>query len=136
MKFNNRGWSFQEMLIIMVLLIGCLLLVTFYVYRLYSQIDNKEKDKFSKDRFYYEKFEHQLKKTAEYYVENIYLGEVSSSFIITMSDLNDVEILSKYKEDIDCNGYVKVAKYNGNYDYDPYLKCDNYKTKNYETIYE
>lgn len=142
MKLNNRGWSFHEMLVIMIILIGCLLMATFYIFRLYSQLEGDNINTVEENKIEeinneknYEEYENDLKKSAKYYIENVYEGELSSLFIITLTELKKEDLLTEYN-DYNCNGYVKVAQYNEEYDYNPYLNCDQYTTKDYNDIYE
>lgn len=143
MKLNNKGWSFKEMLAIMLVLVICLLLATFYVYRLYSQIDKpiiqeenniKKEQEQKENKPSYQDLEIKLKEQAIYYIENIFNGEISSMFIITLNDLKEEGLIDDNFND--CDGYVKVMIGEDKHEYDPYLKCDNYESKNYSDIYE
>lgn len=142
MKLNNRGWSLREMLFFMLILIVCLLIATFYLFRLYSQLDSDkenfvEENKIEeiKNEKNYEEYEKDLKKSARHYIENLYEGELSSQFVISITELKEENLLTEYS-DYNCKGYITVFENNEEYDYKPYLNCDDYKTKDYNELYE
>ena len=81
----------------------------------------------------YVKMENNLVKTAKKYL-GLYPG-------FYPKDENDVILTSKllkskgYDTNLskNCKGYVIIKKKSSFYNYEPYIKCDNYKTSGYKT---
>ena len=81
----------------------------------------------------YVKLEDKLETSVKKYVDAKFLYPTGSDTIkITSSELiaNDYLDELKFEDDI-CEGYV-IVSYNGVYNYDTYIKCNNYKTTGYK----
>ena len=105
------------------LLISCLVVLTFLGFKL--------KDKNLK----YRELEKKLENAAEKYVEAYsYYPQGEDNLKIMVDDLISSDIIKK--EDLDKNhcsdAYVIVYLKDMVYEFDSYLKCDDYTTKNYE----
>ena len=105
------------------LLIGCLGVLTFLGFKL------KDKD------LKYRELEKKLENAAEKYVEAYsYYPQGEDKLKITWDDLVSSDIIKK--EDLDedqcTDAYVVVYLKDMVYEFDSYLKCENYTTKNYK----
>ncbi len=83
----------------------------------------------------YEKVEEKLTEATKQYVDKRFLyPEKNESLKVTLEELQGENILASLQsEDSDeCNGYTIIKNKNGIFNYDSYIKCDKYKTKNYE----
>ena len=121
MKLNNRGWSLKEEIILSGILLFCLLVATFYIISFYSGVSEVSKP-------VYKELEEKIEKAAIKYV-NMY-GENN---VITSEVLEDNNLLTSFidsKREY-CKGYVLIK----NDTYDPYIKCNEYKTKNFDDKY-
>ena len=79
----------------------------------------------------YERLENVLENTTQKYVEDKLELEKGTT-VIKSEELMDEEYLTELKVNEDnCIGYV-VVEYNSDKEYKGYIKCNNYKTKNYD----
>lgn len=80
----------------------------------------------------YKELEFNLKESAEKYVELEFLYPEEGQILeIKLEDIIKSGIIKELKyNDEACDGYVKLT-YNGVYNYESYIKCPNYQTKNY-----
>lgn len=80
----------------------------------------------------YKELEFNLKETAEKYVEIEFLyPEEGDTLIIKAEDMITKGLMKEltYKKET-CTGYVELTL-NGVYNYESFIKCDNYETKGY-----
>jgi len=81
----------------------------------------------------YNKLEEKLVSSAKKYVDAKFLYPTGSDTVkVTSTEMIDNDYLDIliYEDDI-CEGYV-IVSFDGVYNYDGYIKCDNYKTSGYE----
>ena len=79
----------------------------------------------------YKEAEVSIVSSAKKYVEDKSI-EIDTPVKFTKEEL-DSELEEKTKELLSkCEAYVKVEKKKSTYDYKGYIKCDKYKTRNYE----
>jgi|GEM_PF-2129436 len=121
MKLNNRGWSLSEEIILMVILFICLLVATYYIIVFYNSVAKNSEN-------IYTELENKIRKGAIKYT-NTY-GQYS---VITSEMLTDESLLPSFIDNQGeyCVGYVLII----NDIYNPYIKCDNYTTKNFNDKY-
>ncbi len=80
----------------------------------------------------YKDLETKISAAAKKYVELKFLyPEEGQVITIELKDMIENEVISdlSYEEE-SCDGYVKLS-YNGIYNYNSFIKCDNYVTKGY-----
>lgn len=137
MKLNNHGWGLNEMLILMAVLLSFLLVAIFFV----IQLSNALGDTFQTmhGKVTYTDVEDTIKAAATSYINEFYEYEIGSGTItVTTENLIKYEILdaSKLKptdEKSSCKGYVLVSKDKEALLFAPYITCDNYETKGYQS---
>ncbi len=80
----------------------------------------------------YEALEEKLESVAKSYVDQNFLYP-SSSIVVTYEELKSSGMIDELKvDDEECDGYEVVSHVNNTFKYKAYVKCDNYKTKNYD----
>ena len=80
----------------------------------------------------YKNLETKLSEAAKKYVELKFLYPEDGQIItINLEDMLEAEVINDltYEEET-CTGYVELS-YNGVYNYDAFIKCNNYVTKGY-----
>ena len=119
MRLNNKGWGLRQMLFISSLLLITLLVVAYYVYALYNQLDIG-------DAKQYANLESKLEIAALRYDT---VNATSDNYQVNLSQLKVLGYISDFTDDsgYDCDGYVLV---NGE-DYNAYISCRNYSTSGY-----
>lgn len=82
----------------------------------------------------YEELENKIEEATKKYVDQKFLyPEKGDTLKITFQELRDNDVIDSLNiEEEECNGYVIVSKKEEVYQYDPYIKCANYKTKKYQ----
>lgn len=155
MKLDNRGWGYRDMIIYSCLILGCLLVATFYINRLYNELENSNNDNSSIvnnqqsvdnnendtgktdddvvfDITYYHMLETKLYNATLNYVDNgkidtsVDLNTVSSDILINNGYLNNFVDQKGNK----CTGYSHVIKQNNDYNVKSYIYCNDYSTDN------
>ena len=123
MKLDKHGWGLAELLIMSSILFILLLIVTYYIYIFYNQLD-------ANDGTQYYNLEARLKTAAVLYAKN----RNSSNGDVSLHDLKKAGYIDSFtdKNDYDCNGYVI---YNGDR-FDSYIRCPNFTSENYNRKYE
>lgn len=117
MRLNKKGFGLQQMLILSAVLIIFLLFIAYYIFVLYSGLDESIASQ-------YALMETRIQKAAIEYANNY-----EHSNIVTLKELQEVEYLDFFTDSNDdsCDGYVVI----GDREYKPYIKCQNYTTKGY-----
>lgn len=89
---------------------------------------------FNKKNKFYKDMEKDLEVACEKYVDHSFLyPEEGKSLKVTYATLKDNGFIEKLKVDKDeCDGYVVVKSNDIVYTYHGYIKCPEYKTKNYK----
>ncbi|MGM9834581.1 MAG: hypothetical protein ACI31M_02220 [Bacilli bacterium] len=136
LKLNNKGWGMSTMIVCTSLILVALLITSFYVIRLYSQIDDitdssnsTEEEKI--DYSVYHKMETDLGNGAVNYLKELSINLNDLSYNITYETLKTHNFVNKFvdiKTNKECIGYVVV---DNNYRYDAFIKCDSYETEGY-----
>lgn len=126
MKLNNKGWGLKEMVIVSILLFLCLFIASYYIYVLYNRLT-------SNDYSQYFNLEHKLKNAAANYIID-YSIDLDDKASISLSEIRKKRYLISFEDEDgnDCSGYVII-------DYGsikPYIKCNNYTTEDYQSIYD
>ena len=159
MKLNNNGWGFIEFFAFLVIFIGCLF-ATFAGLKKFGLVDEnnqfvkdfsnvtlfkpstneekeeKEKDKDKKIVSYAELQENMVSATKEYIKEYYDNNLGVDTLNIRVSQLKKNGFLKELKDNSgkNCSGYVSVyVDDNSEIKYDPYMKCNEYKTQGYES---
>ncbi len=82
----------------------------------------------------YEELETKLETAVKQYVDQKFLyPELNNSIKIKFQEIKDEKILEELKTDNDeCDGYVVVKNNKDVFEYHTYIRCNDYKTKNYD----
>lgn len=112
MKVISVVWG----LILVLLVIG--LTVIGFVYKHESEV--------------YKEYEELLVKQATSYVEDRSMYPDESLKITDDEMLDDGYLETTYVNGHDCSSYVMVLKSGETYDFEPFIRCGNYKTKGYQ----
>jgi len=132
---NNKGWGTKDvMMTICVMAIA--VLTTMIIYNrnfkdLFEGTSNKES--VPTIEYNYVKAENQIENAAKDYckerfqnIEDIPLMSLSYKFLKEKGYIESLDA-----NDESCNGYVTIKSQNGKIIYDPYIKCENYRTEGY-----
>lgn len=121
LKLNNKGWGMKEMIIISLILFICLFIASYYIYVLYNRL-------ISNDNSEYYTLEVKLKNAASKYIID-YNVNTNDPIAITLSELRKKRYILIFEDDNSnaCDGYVLIK----NYDYTPYITCNDYTTDGY-----
>lgn len=127
-KLNNKGWGLSSMIVYTCIILIALLIATFYVIALYSDLD---KNLYGSANSYHEQ-EENLKNNAIKYIKSRTKGD--GNYTITYGILKENNYIGKIqdnKTNNECDGYVKIEVKDYNYEAKSYLKCDSYVTEGY-----
>lgn len=130
LKLNNKGWGLSSMVFYTSIILVALLVATFYVIALYSDLDRNLYDSNNDSTF--KTYEEDLKNNALNYI--IARTFEDGNYTITYDVLKNNSYLEKIidsKTNNECDGYVKVNVKDSNYEAKSYLKCDSYVTEGY-----
>lgn len=130
LKLNNKGWGLSSMVFYTSIILVALLVATFYVIALYSDLDRNLYDSNNDSTF--KTYEEDLKNNALNYI--IARTFEDGNYTITYYVLKNNSYLEKItdsKTNNECDGYVKVNVKDSNYEAKSYLKCDSYVTEGY-----
>jgi competence protein ComGF len=128
---NNKGWGLQEMLILMLILIGALI-ISYAI--LVSNLGYLVKEDTSSEfLLQYKAYENELEEAAKKYVTDNYSNRGDDFLVISYFSLKDKKYIAKMMDpnrNIECDGYVEVRANN----YEGFLNCSgSYKTIGYDT---
>lgn len=129
LKLNNKGWGLSSMIVYTSIILVALLVATFYVIALYSDIDRNLYG--NRNNSFYE-YEEKLKNSAVKYMKS--RTNEDGQYTITYDVLRNsdyIERITDNKTSNECDGYVKIDIKDSNYDAKSYLKCDSYITEGY-----
>lgn len=129
-KLNNKGWGLSSMIVYTTIILIALLVATFYVIALYSDLDKNLYG--SSNKKVYEESEERLKNNAIKYIKARTYD--NGNYVVTYEILKNANYIDKIvdnKTDNECDGYIKVEVNNSLYKAKSYLKCDNYVTEGY-----
>lgn len=132
---DNKGWGLRSMIIYSTIIIIALLIATFYVIALYSELDrnikSNKQDNTIIDKKQYEEYERKLEEATINYIDNCNcIDDNTSTMRISYDTLVDKNYINSIKDD--CSGYVDVYLQSENISTKAYLKCSNYITEGYE----
>lgn len=132
---NNRGWGTKDVMMT-ICVMAVAVLTTMIIYNrnfkdLFEGDSNQESTQIVE--YNYIKVEKQIENAAKEYCKNTFnetkdipLMSVSYNFL---KSKGYIDSLSTNNEN--CNGYVTIKSQNKEIIYDPYIKCENYKTEGY-----
>ena len=82
----------------------------------------------------YEDLENKLEESAKQYVDQKFLyPEANQNIKITLEELKREEFIDNLNvDDEECDGYEIVSHDGSTFQYKAYIKCSDYKTKNYD----
>ena len=129
-KLNNKGWGLSSMVVYTTIILIALLVATFYVIALYSDLDNTLYGNSNKKL--YEESEEKLENNAIKYIKARTYDD--GNYVVTyeiLKNANYVEKIIDNKTNKECDGYVKVEVNNSLFKANSYLKCDSYVTEGY-----
>lgn len=127
-KLNNEGWGLSSMIAYTSIILIALLVATFYVIALYSNLDE---NLYSSNNSFHED-EEKLKNSAIKYIKSRTNDDGSYTITYDVLRNNDyIEKITDSKTNNECDGYVKVGVKDNNYEAKSYLKCDSYVTEGY-----
>lgn len=126
---NNKGYGLKEIMFFLCVMFVAIL-VTMFVYN--KNFKNLfEGENLSDKDYNYQNVEEELESSAKEYYSKTFSAEEASSIpmmIVTSKTLKEKNYLSSFDEN--CTGYV-IVKNEKKVSYEPYIKCDNYKTDGY-----
>ncbi len=135
---NQNGWGLKDF-ILLVSVMFIALIITMFIYQkdiktLFSGSSQTENQKTYKD------LELELKVAAQKYQNVNYQGNIESTETIVLpykllKENKYIDKLIDIKNSSECDGYVKFIKHQAQIDYEPYIKCSNYKTKGFNQTY-
>lgn len=145
---NNKGFGLNEMIIYSTIILVFLLIATFYVISLYSEINsdgikkselptnenvvtetNSSKDSVKEELPNYLSYEQELESASFNYLEDNEMV-VNNEMRLEYDNLLNSGYVSKMNDN--CSGYVIVYPQDNNFSVKSYIKCDNYMTEGYE----
>lgn len=129
-KLNNKGWGLSSMIVYTSIILIALLIATFYVIALYSDLDKNIYGNSNNKSF--ENSEEKLKSNAIKYIKA--RTNEDGNYIVTYDMLKNADYIEKITDDKtnnECDGYVKINIKDYNYEANSYLKCDSYVTEGY-----
>lgn len=120
MKLDNHGWGTKEMILISCALLLGLAFVAFSIYRLYNSVETIAPQ--------YGILERTIKSDAVKYTKSN--GKKS---VITLKELKNSGYIEVFTDinDNPCDGYVLIR----DNEYLPYISCEYYRTKGYDSKY-
>lgn len=121
MKLNKKGWGTVEMLLLSAGIFIALLVVVYFISKLYGSFDASISNR------KYADIETKLASAAKKYVieNNV---NVNGNIIIYSETLQALGYISALEDN--CSGYVDVSRVDLINTYKAYISCDNYKTRN------
>lgn len=131
-KINNEGWGLGVMITFLGVFFVAIVMVV-YISNKYdigiknTYVINEEKNNTNQNN--YNVYETLIKEKAIIYQENYYPNISNNDKFYT--NINNLD-LDKEITNI-CSGYVEFGKNDDSYYYYPYIKCQNYKTKGYQS---
>ena len=134
---NNQGWGLRIMLFFCIILISFIFVAAFIVNKNFESIAPKNE---YEEKYNYFDLEVKMVNATKKYMNDNYTNIVSDIEIPvklkTLISKNYLAPIKDYYTKKECNGYVIFIRKNNNIEYDPYLKCDGYKTNGYDSIYD
>lgn len=130
LRLNNKGWGLSSMVAYTSIILLALLVATFYVIALYSDLDRNLYGNSNNNSFY--DIEEKLKNSAIKYMKS--RTSEDGNYTITYDILINSDYIEKItdnKTNNECDGYVKIDIKDYNYEAKSYLKCDSYITEGY-----
>lgn len=134
---NNKGWGFRQFLIAGAVLFIALIITTFFVIRLYSNLPNLSS--IIMESFTYEEIENNLDYMSIKYINEYYDQEITTGVIVVSTDnllkyniIIEKDLINTDNKDL-CSGYSLIRKENGELTSKSYIKCDNYTTEGYQS---
>ena len=141
MKLNNKGWGLSFLIIVGTLFLLILIFVSLSIRSMTHQVKYDDKDDKNKssenmtiDDGLYEPLELVLKRAGESYTidNSSEIDNISDHLIVTFQDLKlrgYIESLADPNGTGNCDGYVFIKH---DYSVQSFIKCDSYKTTNYD----
>lgn len=123
MKLNNHGWGYRQMIIMSAILLIFLLFAAYNIFALYNNLDVSEAT-------IYANLEGKLTMAAAGYINERELHD--QTVILSLRDLSKEISAFEDGEGRSCSGYVIYE----NNEYNAYIDCPEYTTKNYNKNYE
>ena len=141
MKLNNNGWGLSEMIVFSAILIIALFFVVFYSFQ-FKKEDTIEPTKQTtnesiQESITYPTIENKIREATRTYMQKYYDGIISGEITIPTSNLIYNHLLEendlKTSDKDTCDGYALVyKKENQDYEIEAYIKCNNYKTNEFQ----
>ncbi|MBR5662038.1 MAG: hypothetical protein IKX00_00115 [Bacilli bacterium] len=141
MKLDNRGWGLGFLIVIGALFLLILIFVSLRIRALTHQTksdDKSDKNKTNEnttiDSSLYETLEQVLKRAGESYTINnsSLIDNIDDHITVDYEELKSsgyIESLADPSGNGNCDGYVFIKN---DYSVQPFIKCSNYKTTNYD----
>lgn len=125
MKLNKNGWGYKEMFLMSSILLIFLLIAAYNIYALYNELG-------ASDAVIYVELENKMQLASVRYINDNNLK--NDRVTVSLSQLKEEGYISAFKDSdgYDCNGYLIYENYN----YNAYIKCPNYISKNYSSFNE
>ena len=141
MKLNNKGWGLGTMLIGVTIILFFLITAVFFSLRLNRMLEqnivnNDLENNVDYTSYYVDKLNDMIVASNNYIKDNNLELDSGSYIKVDLSTLVALNYLNDVVDPVSersCIGYTLTTKSVDNIiDIEPYLKCDNYRSKGYE----
>jgi len=134
---NQNGWGLKDF-ILLVAIMFIALIITMFVYQ--KDIKTLFSGSVEENKKTYHDLELELKVAAQKYQNVNYQGNIESMETIVLpykllKENKYIDKITDIKNSSECDGYVKFIRHQAQIDYEPYIKCSNYKTKGFNQTY-
>ena len=134
---NQDGWGLKDF-ILLVAIMFIALIITMFVYQ--KDIKTLFSGSVEENKKTYHDLELELKVAAQKYQNVNYQGNIESTETIVLpykllKENKYIDKITDIKNSSECDGYVKFIRHQAQIDYEPYIKCSNYKTKGFNQTY-
>jgi len=134
---NQNGWGLKDF-ILLVAIMFIALIITMFVYQ--KDIKTLFSGSVEENKKTYHDLELELKVAAQKYQNVNYQGNIESTETIVLpykllKENKYIDKITDIKNSSECDGYVKFIRHQAQIDYEPYIKCSNYKTKGFNQTY-
>ena len=133
---NNNGWGYRSFLIGGSVLLIFLLIATFFIMRLYSNLPDLSS--FMLEESTYSDIETKLDESSLKYINDYYTEEISNGVITISTDnllkykmLTEDDLIETSSSD-KCMGYSLIRNKDNKLTSESYIKCDGYQTEGYQ----
>lgn len=137
MNLNNHGWGLKQMILYSAILLIALLCISIFGHQLEDGIGETFR-KNLKGTITYSTIEEEIKAKTLSYIQKYYKEKIGTGTItITTNNLIKYQMLNELdlitSENDTCVGYALVRKEKEELIVEPFIHCNQYETKNYQS---